>query len=388
MRHSVELRLKGVCNHFIELSSHRGRLEEFDLKGSHDIGRIWRFIKNSSAKIDSRFKLFIELLDRRVTDIAEIDSTGQTFRYPDDNENVKHLVDVSLINLKVLSRRFAEIESLLDCLEYFCDDLIKEYSYGTYTSKLSRDQLMFIGGSLPPKDKWGSEEFQVLIKDLKARYNLSNNDFNRAVCKIKSHYGAAPALEPPKLFGLDFEGLSLFFDAWFQFNDKKYLNDKASQELADLESDNSIENFFEEIEARARIREEIWANMKDFVNVDWLSSLKALYDCHNSRYSEEYIRSFDIIRRTLNNKCAKGEGELADCFFDFLWKPRAIVYILKGLYLVGHKECAEKLISHYGLEENFGWIEDARSGKLFLPPFRSTLRSLMQVIHDIYVGKE
>lgn len=383
MRHSVELRLKGICNYFIKLSAYRVRLRDFDLKGSHDIGGLWEYVTESASKIDSRFKFFIDLLHQRIMDVAEIDSTGQTFRYPDDSENVKHLVEVSLINLSNLSRKFSEMEAILDYFEYLCDDLIKEYSLGTYTSKLSRQQLLHIGRLLPPKEEWGGVEFKKLVDGLKLQYALSNNDFSRAVRKIKSHYGAAPALETPELIYLDFDGVRVFFDAWFAFNDMEYLKDRGEDDEVELGREEFIDDFFKDLESRAKARDKIWREVERGVNIEWLADLKALYECHNSRYSEEYPKCYGIHRRALQSRCSDGE-ELKESFFDFLWKPRAIVYILKGLYLVGHKNMAEKLIAQYQLEEHFAWLEDARSGKLFLEPFRLTLIGFIEVLQGFY----
>lgn len=385
MRHSVELRLKGLCNSFLRLAEHRGKLGVFDLKGSHDIGELWKYVKASSAQIDSRFDFFVGLLDERIEDIAEVDSTGQTFRYPDSTENVKHLVDVSLINIKNLSNRFSEIESILDYFEYFCEDIIREYSFGTYTSKLSRTQLLSIGYVLPPKSEWGSVEFKELAEELKEKYRLSNNDFSKALNKIKAHYGGAPALEPPNLFSLDINTLHAFFDAWIQLNDFDFLKSKVSEESVQLGGKGSIEDFFEDIEARAKTRVKIWSEIGGLVSVDLLADLKALYQCHNSKYSEEYIRYFNINKKTLENKCGLNEDSLEESFFDFLWKPRAVVYILKGLFLVGHSKLANEFISNYKLAEHFDWLEDARSRKLFLEPCRVTLISFIEVLRGFYI---
>ncbi len=388
MRHSIELRLKGICDYFIKLSVYRGRLRYFDLKGSHDIGGLWEYVTESASIIDSRFKFFVELLHQRIMDVAEIDSTGQTFRYPDDNENFKHLVDVSLINLKNLSRKFSEMEAILDYFEYMCVDLIEEYSLGTHTSKLSRSQLIYIGRLLPPKKEWGGVEFKKLVEELKLKYALSSNDFSRAIDKIKSHYGAAPALEAPKLICLDYDGMCAFFDAWFEVNDMEYLKDRAGDdEPLKLGREESIDEFFKELEDRAKVQDGLWGAIKEKVSVEWLADLKALYECHNSRYSEEYPKCYGAHKQALVNRCSD-EEELRERFFDFLGMPRAIVYILKGLYLVGHKVMAEKLVAQYELEGYFGWLEDARSGKLFLEPFRLTLISFMEVLEGFYTRQD
>jgi len=52
--------------------------------------------------IDKRYNPFIEKLDEYILDISSVDATGQTFRYPVDNESKKHLTEVSNISVVIL----------------------------------------------------------------------------------------------------------------------------------------------------------------------------------------------------------------------------------------------------------------------------------------------
>jgi len=87
MRHSVELRLKGAIEEVIKIGNIKKLNLSFDLPGSHDIGKIWGFFKNESVKLDKRYENVIVSLNQTITDIAEIDATGQTFRYPIDSKS-------------------------------------------------------------------------------------------------------------------------------------------------------------------------------------------------------------------------------------------------------------------------------------------------------------
>jgi len=89
-----------------------------------------------------------------IEDIAEIDATGQTFRYPFNIESQKHLVDVRLINFLTLKIKFNALEKNLDQLLNLSDYLIEEYSCGTFTNKLSRADLFVIASALPPISQW------------------------------------------------------------------------------------------------------------------------------------------------------------------------------------------------------------------------------------------
>lgn len=103
MRHSVELRLKGAVEEINKLSViKKQKIPSFDLAGSHDIGNIWAFFKKNSEFLDLRFKMINDLMEKTISDIADVDATGQTFRYPFDVDNNKHLTGQKIISCLVL----------------------------------------------------------------------------------------------------------------------------------------------------------------------------------------------------------------------------------------------------------------------------------------------
>ena len=186
MRHSVELRLKNTVLQLIELSKIKSSNLSFDLDTSHDLGKIWRFIKSESIKLDKRYSRFIDLLDEYITDISEIDATGQTFRYPFSNESKKHLVKTPVISIGVLYQRFIELEKHLKDLNYFNNNILEEYSMGTFTRTLSRIEILEIAKALPPRSNWCEPEFNTHKKIIKSKFNLSNNEFAKAVDFVQS----------------------------------------------------------------------------------------------------------------------------------------------------------------------------------------------------------
>lgn len=127
MRHSVELRLKGAITDLQRLEKIAGKNLDFDLSGSHDIGRIWDFFKTKSEEFDSRYRAINQNIEPTILDIADIDATGQTFRYPVSTESQKHLVEVGCINFVVLKERFNALEAHLDTLLDLNDFLVLEY---------------------------------------------------------------------------------------------------------------------------------------------------------------------------------------------------------------------------------------------------------------------
>lgn len=116
--------------------------------------------KTESELLDSRYVSLNSEINQIILDIASVDSTGQTFRYPISNESQKHLTEVSIINIIVLKEKFAELEQSLDLLHRLNLWLRDEYQQGTHTSKLSRPMIYHLAMHLPPKKIGGTKAFQ------------------------------------------------------------------------------------------------------------------------------------------------------------------------------------------------------------------------------------
>ena len=160
MRHSIELRLKGAIEEINQLSKiKKTKLPLFDLICSHNIGNIWSYFKEHANSLDTRFAKLNEKLDNTISDIAHIDPTGQTFRYPQSNEKKKHLIEQKVINCVVLKSKFSELEHNLDDLIRLTESLIDEYKLGTFTTKFSRVQIFQFVRKLPPYDQWSQNPF-------------------------------------------------------------------------------------------------------------------------------------------------------------------------------------------------------------------------------------
>lgn len=162
MRHSIELRLKGAIEKLTNIYGHRKALPSFSLEGSHDIGKIWQYFKTNSVLLDNRLELYTRLLNDTIDDFADIDPTGQTFRYPYSTDKSKHLTTLGSINISILSERFRFIESILDSLEAYIDELGTECAWKTYTSRLSRAEILAIATKLPSKSTWGVQDLKIL----------------------------------------------------------------------------------------------------------------------------------------------------------------------------------------------------------------------------------
>lgn len=153
----------------------------------HSVQLFWQQLHEICSKTDSRLRLLTEALDPYIQDIELIDSSGQAFRYASDaRSSRRHLSAVSHIDLIHFAAGYKEMCHLLDELEYALMDVTSELETGTFTSKLTRDQLLHIAERLPQRSEWISEEFQRAKQEIILTYGLSSNDFQKACNQITS----------------------------------------------------------------------------------------------------------------------------------------------------------------------------------------------------------
>ncbi len=221
MRHATELFLKSAAMRLGQLATIRGtKLPDFDLAGSHDLGNIWKYVKQQAAAFDQRYEGLLARLEEYVADIAHIDATGQVFRYPFSTENHKHLVDVDVINLVVVKKRFSSLEALLHDLNGLNDWLIEEYGWKTFTTKLSRLQLVEIALALPARSNWGDPSFDEIKAKLRQKYGLSSRDYSKALNLIQSRHEMASLIgKTVPIPDLNVAVLCAFADIWSKRHD-------------------------------------------------------------------------------------------------------------------------------------------------------------------------
>jgi hypothetical protein len=184
-RHHVELFLKAQI---IAIGSMRGIAPAEPVSGIHHLGKLWDALVKVATDTDRRFVEPLEGMRETISNIAEIDPTGQTFRYPTSNESVKHLVRTPVINVPTLRREFRALARRIGDFEDLADAVADEYRRGTFTKRLSRRELESIARALPRRESWATgPDFDEAKAMLLAKFSLSKNDFNRAVCLIQEH---------------------------------------------------------------------------------------------------------------------------------------------------------------------------------------------------------
>ncbi|EIO4079088.1 hypothetical protein LQK60_004292 [Vibrio vulnificus] len=365
MRHSVELRLKGAITELQKLEKIAGKNLDFDLSGSHDIGRIWEFFKTKSEEFDSRYRAINQNIEPTILDIADIDATGQTFRYPVSTESQKHLVEVGCINFVVLKERFNVLEANLDTLLELNDFLVLEYEQGSFTSRLSRVQLFKLAHELPDYSEWREEHFKDIKKAVKISYSLpSNRALSEALNIIKGHYELAPMLGiNVELHGINQEELFTFLTYWHQYHEDAKEKTLAG---ATISSSASID-FFAYLERTSKIKEDIWEDASKWITNDKLAGFQALfYFAKGLRFSEQYTVSYGHHLASLS--VDKQPKYFEEDFMNLLRKTNCFSNILQSLYFLKHDKLANSLIEHFDWKGVFRWQERAETREMFKLP--------------------
>lgn len=347
MRHAVELHLKGTIEKLTSLAECRRRkLPEFPLVSTHDLGNVWQYIKTNAASLDKRYAPQLAELDEYVTDIAEVDSTGQVFRYPFDTENRKHLVDVAIVNVIVLKQRFNKLQEMLSELNHLSILLVNEYACGSFTTKLSRAELFELASKLPKRGQWRSEEFDTAKSTLRTEYGLSNNDFCRALVVIQGHYEMSQLIDAvPPLQAVTAPILHIFFDGWIKLHDIEDLRTPSPTCIDELGSEWTAD-LLDHSRSKAEI-EQWWGESKGIFTSNHIAELKALYYFSSDMPYSEYFKAsrerFNKVAATYN------QDEIKDAILHLLNKTGAMEGILKSLKFLGQVNLVESVVERYDL---------------------------------------
>jgi len=353
MRHSIELRLKNLIEVLNEISEIKNiPLPDYkNILGKHDIGIIWQYLLENGDKIDRRYKNYFEKLNMFIVEIANVDPTAQTFRYPNDIEGKKHLKNISLINFINLKRSFNEIEVILNDLNNLSESMRHEYTQGSFTKHLSRKDLSDIAKKLPQIDEWRNDNFKVVKDKIKKDYQIGSKEFSEAIELIKKHHEFSYYIGKELLFPhLDKEELLFFLDKWINIFDIRYYQGIDNIKSHGLINANSID-------AEA-VKNDI-INTNDAINQiisainfsTYAYIISLYYFLPNSNYSEEFFVSY---RKNLQKKDANNADKriyfrsIRHLFIKRDLLPKVIV----NLRFLNQKTLVDILVKKYNILES------------------------------------
>lgn len=185
-RHHIELFLKRQIRRVAAL---RDAEVDESILGGHELGKLLEKLNALCESVDRRLPRYLEPLKAAITVFAEVDPTGQTFRYRHSIDDHLHLEHLQHINLAQLEGALKDLFAGTEEFERQSDALVYEYGQGTTTPELSREELNELAMALPERSEWAtSSRFDEVKGDILNRLGLSGKAFSRAVELIQTHY--------------------------------------------------------------------------------------------------------------------------------------------------------------------------------------------------------
>ena len=357
MRHSVELYLKGYISFVEELATIK-KIKiglTIDIMKAHDLNKIWKYLTTNHAILDKRLINEANQISPYIKCFGDIDATGQTFRYPYDNENNKHLTKQSIINIMHLGKNFKELKEKLNIFYYFNEHIIEEYKTRSFTKNLSRYDLKNIAQELPQYYLWKKPEtsFDAKFNDLTQKYQISRNELSKAINIIKNHYefGYFIGIVPP-LIDFSEDEFYFFIDKWYQVNNLDYIYNNSgsfiidSLDLADTNEEN-IKNVSsklkESLEKKVKIGE-ISNELVNSVKVGTIINIHTLYYfSRECTYSEEYSQSYLYYEEDCKRAIKKSINHM---LHKTILLPELVISLLR----LSQKKIAFNLMEKYALK--------------------------------------
>lgn len=159
---------------------------------THSVLELFNELKKVAVIIDREInQFFIEniLIEDLIVELNFYDPNGETFRYRTSSDYKTDNLDKfgGLIDRNNFSNQFEKIKLFFEQLSHLLDIKIFDFRTMTWTKKLSKNDLVIISKKLPNRDSWSNDEFNKIKNAIIDEYNLSNNDFTKALKEIQEN---------------------------------------------------------------------------------------------------------------------------------------------------------------------------------------------------------
>jgi len=362
LRHSVELTIKGQIQDLSLLAKLRNQplAPDTDIEkvlNQHDIINLWTFFSVHALASDRRYMEKISTLEPLIRCIGETDPTGQTFRYSYSTEAKKHLTDVSVINVVVLRDQFRVIRKDLEELTWLSQWLQREYSTGTYTTNLSREDLRAIADQLPQRALWAdpSAGLDDIKSSIKSAYNIGSKELKTAIDMIQRTRDLARIIGlPVNIPGLFVTDLYTLNDFWKLAWDREALSAELRNDISGITATRIVPaNLLQELERELQAEKDPQVSLSQFMEwatIDRLAGLQALLDAGEYVFGEEHDSRYEAYRKELTSVFSASDqirrAEITEIWSHSIGQRFYPSHIIRKLKLTGFAhECAE-------LEEN------------------------------------
>ncbi|MBC7750215.1 MAG: hypothetical protein H7Z73_00640, partial [Candidatus Saccharibacteria bacterium] len=193
------------------------------------------------------------------------------------------------------------------------NELIDEYKLGTFTNKLSRFDLQQITTALPHYPEWGQSQFFIIKAEIINQYNVSSNDFSRALEVIKKHREFSELIGVP----IDIDHVSLAKLAPYVDLHRKIYKGRIRDGSA----------FSHDEMIKAAIEDGLLATyIKNNLTIEEIATLHALEEHGSLNY---YSEEFDFLQKDDIKQSFNEESFLE--MINRLTMPNAILNIEKSL---------------------------------------------------------
>lgn len=232
IRHYFELSLKDAINRIRKL---RGGAAA--PKSDHRLQNIWVQFAQTCQQ-DRRLPPIADVLRPLVDAVAAVDPTGQAFRYRSSLQGDLHHNETVVIHVRSTEKTFKALRRALEHLDGTLEHLEWEYHLGTFTSRLSRADLVEIAKAIKdafdPADKGWMNKIR---EEMKQRFKLSNSEFDAADKLIETNrfLSSVSGVERP-LMEVDVQTISILLLAVAALPDDDLLSHREWSGLAGIVS--------------------------------------------------------------------------------------------------------------------------------------------------------
>ncbi|BBF42402.1 putative orphan protein [Lachnospiraceae bacterium KM106-2] len=350
-RHSIELSLKIIINKIFKICKIKNKHFNFTEKESlftHNIERLDKTIKDYYS-IDKRIRNPYEDISPYLKDYF-IDKDGDAFKYESNKDGLLHMraQGISSISIDIFKEKYKIIMSGLDRLIYELDYLYTEYSIGTFTQKLSREDLSTIAKSLPERNNWSDSEFPNIKKKIIKKYEISSNELSKALDIIQNNREFSVNIKLEQKFNeISKREIQKYVEYVFS-NDKTQCHNSSKQCTQAYDSKKLLTILRE----NANKRNEFSEGISDAV----IYSLLSFYICGRNR--DTFSEQLDIIYSNI----VKNRNDKIECIRK-IEKKDSLLYVLYGMKKCGQETYfneIQNIIHNYGETTSFeideNWI--------------------------------
>jgi hypothetical protein len=299
-RHAIELVLKFTDDRLVTAG-----LMPATVGRNHNIKAYWIKLQDASVG-DEKLSQIIQALKPFIDSLSRIDDDGQELRYHLNRSDDPSLSSYSLANLEVIRDSLSRLSEIISNLKYRTIDFLDERKTESFTNRCSRRDLIAIAQLIPNRDSWTGSLFDEQKEHVKARYNLSNRQFSKALDAIQSNR------EMRAIIGIESDLLHISDDeiVWI-VEQWKRLHPPRDEGDSDLGVDYFDLSRFEGIENGLATRVEVIDETAWRLNSDKLAEIEAMFYLARDKLFPEYYEWRVEIAKKEHAAAKDPEAEIA-----------------------------------------------------------------------------